>query len=81
MLSSHFPQSLSFRPLQSGDLLTKFSLGDATKVALKIFLQREALEFHEKEIAKTYVLVDETHRNRVYGYISIVCSEINRPLS
>ncbi len=71
------PQSLSFRPIQAGDLLSKFSLGDASKVALKIFLQREALEFHDKEIAKTYVLVDDAKRHRVFGYISLVCSEIN----
>ncbi len=70
-------QSLLFRQIQNDDFLSKFSLGDASKVALKIFIQKEALEFHQKEIAKTYVLVDEANRNRVFGYISIVCSEIN----
>jgi len=70
------PQSLIFRHIQDGDVTSKFLLGDASKVALKIFLQKEALEFHHKKIAKTYVVVEE-HRRRVFGYISIVCSEIH----
>lgn len=70
-------ESLVFRHIQDGDVTSKFSLGDASKVALKIFLQKEALEFHHQELAKTYVVVDEHVGRRVFGYISIVCSEIH----
>jgi len=71
------PQTLIFRHIQDGDVTSKFSIGDASKVSLKIFIQKEALEFHRKEIAKTYVIVEERGLRRVFGYISIVCSEIN----
>jgi hypothetical protein len=58
-IQSTVPQSLIFRHIQDDDVTSKFSLGDASKVALKIFLRKEAPELHHKEIAKTYVVVED----------------------
>lgn len=65
------------RPIQSNDDTKKLSLGDATFLPLKIFLQKNALEFHQHEIAKTYILLNpQLASNRVWGYITLMNSEI-----
>ncbi len=70
-------QTFVLRPLQQGDIVSKFALGDKSKLPLKIFLQKDALTFHQNDIAKTYVLVDKSLSSpRVWGYITIICSEI-----
>ena len=58
-------------------MTSKFSLDDSKKTPLKTFLQKKALEFDREELVKTYVLVDESQKRRILGYISIICSEIN----
>lgn len=65
------------RPICSADDIKKISLGDASFLPLKIFLQRSALNFHHFEVAKTYVLLNEQlSTNRVWGYITLMNSEI-----
>ncbi|MDT8376487.1 MAG: GNAT family N-acetyltransferase [Mariprofundaceae bacterium] len=41
-----------------------------------MFLQKHAIQFHEENIATTYVLVSRSDRPDVYGYITLVSSEI-----
>jgi hypothetical protein len=70
------PQSLLFRPMMSGDIVTGLSLGDKSFQPLKTFLRKSALDFHLSDVAKTYVLVEEVSPSKIWGYITIVCSEI-----
>lgn len=65
------------RPIQPDDDTKKLSLGDVNFLPLKTFLQKNALDFHYGEIAKTYVLVDQKIMpNRIWGYITLMNSEI-----
>lgn len=50
------PASLFLRPIRAGDILTGFSLGAKDLQPLKTFLKRDALEYHENNVAKTFVL-------------------------
>ncbi|HEV2614517.1 MAG TPA: hypothetical protein VGV92_07390 [Gammaproteobacteria bacterium] len=57
--------------------VSKFSLGNPSFTPLKIFLKRNAFDFHQHEIAKTFVLINPEHSaNRVWGYVSLLTSEI-----
>lgn len=67
-------QDLQLRPINENDKLSKLSLGHKSLTPLKIFLRKAALNFHRNNIAKTYVLVDDTMR--VWGYITLMSSEI-----
>lgn len=70
-------EKLILRPIHPNDNLNLLSLGNAEFTPLKIFLQKNALDFHQYEIAKTYVLVEEnSSAPRVWGYITIMSSEI-----
>lgn len=62
------PQSLQFRQIQSGDNTAKFSLGKKEYQPLKSFLRNCAFDFHQNNIASTYVLVDEVAR--IWGYVT-----------
>jgi len=74
---SAIPESLRLREIRPGDNLTGLSLGDASLVPLKSFLRQNALEFHQNDIAKTYVLVnDSTAASKVWGYLTLMCSEV-----
>ena len=65
------------RPIQSNDNVKLISSGSPEAHPLKLFLQNDALEYHQKEITKTYVLIEpEDINNRVWGYISLMSSEI-----
>lgn len=60
----------------------KFSLGpDADLRPLKSFIQNNALEYQVANVAVTYVAVlppaEHGARQRVIGYITLTCSEIN----
>lgn len=70
------PASLFLRPIKAGDILTGFSLGAKDLQPLKTFLKRDALEYHENNVAKTFVLVESLRGSHVYGFLSLVCSEI-----
>jgi GNAT superfamily N-acetyltransferase len=65
---------LQLRPILPNDNLSKLSLGKESYTPLKIFLRKAALNFHQCNIAKTYVLADEN--NRVWGYVTLMNSEI-----
>jgi len=64
------------RPIQAADNVSKLSLGKESYTPLKTFLRKAALNFHQYNIAKTYVLIDEPMPNRVLGYITLMNSEI-----
>lgn len=68
------PENFQLRPIHENDNLSKLSLGKESLTPLKIFLRKAALNFHQNNIAKTYVLADEAAR--VWGYISLMSSEI-----
>lgn len=51
-------EDFTLRPIYPDDDTRKLSLGNAAYTPLKIFLQKNALDFHQYEIAKTYVLVN-----------------------
>ncbi len=70
--------NLILRPIWATDDTEKLSLGNQAFVPLKIFLSNDAFNFHRSEIAKTYVLVDPQakQRPRIWGYITLMCSEI-----
>jgi hypothetical protein len=57
------------RQIYNSDNTTKLSLGNPSYTPLKIFLQKSAFDFHQYDIAKTYVLVSrDLSSNRVWGY-------------
>ncbi len=75
------PEEFTIRTIESGDSVTGFSLGDSNLQPLKSFLQNEALEHHNCNLTKTYVLVDAAENNqsvvpKVWGYISLLCSNV-----
>ncbi len=73
---SAIPQSLQLREIRPGDNLTGLSLGDTSLVPLKSFLRNNALEFHQNDIAKTYVLVNDSSLPKIGGYLTLMCSEV-----
>lgn len=68
---------LFLREIQLGDKANKLSLGSESFVPLKTFLKKDAWQFHEENIAKTFVLVDSIEAGaRIYGYVSLTCSAV-----
>ena len=66
--------ALSIRAIEQNDHVNAFSTGNAEHLPLKNFLRNQAIEFHFSNIVKTYVAVDD--QNRVWGYTSLMCSDI-----
>jgi len=62
--------------LSNTHITSKFSAGDACFTQLKTFLQKHAAEFQEAMVAQTYVAT-APGENRVIGYITLTCSEID----
>lgn len=71
-------EELHLREIRSDDIRSKLSLGAAEFTPLKIFLNKSAVDFHQLNIAKTYVLADKNTLNKakVWGYVSLMSSEI-----
>ncbi|MFO9453188.1 GNAT family N-acetyltransferase [Legionella pneumophila serogroup 1] len=75
------PQGFILRQIQKDDIANKLSLGDKSFTPLKTFLKKSAYEFHEYDIAKTFVLVEEKNDGQsasiqIWGYITLMNSEI-----
>jgi len=52
-------------------------LGEAEFAPLKTFLTKHAKSYHQEDIAKTFVIVEQEIQNPpVLGYITLICSEI-----
>lgn len=66
--------ALSIRAIEQTDRVNAFSAGSQEHLPLKNFLRNQAIEFHFSNIVKTYVAVDD--ENRVWGYTSLMCSDI-----
>jgi len=65
------------RQIQSTDNTTKLSLGNAHYTPLKIFLKKNAFDFHLYEIAKTFVLVNQnSFPDKILAYVTLMNSEI-----
>lgn len=60
-----------------GDILTGLSFGKSEAKPLKTFLKNKAQEFHTKNLAKTYVVVEDESPSRVWGYATLMCSSID----
>lgn len=70
-------ENFTLRQIHSNDDTTKLSLGDAAHTPLKIFLKKTAYDFHQSNIAKTYVLVNQyLSPSRIWGYLTLMNSEI-----
>lgn len=69
--------NIILRQIECNDNTSKLSLGKSEYTPLKTFLKKNAFDFHQCEIAKTYVLVDENSvSQRIWGYITLMNSEI-----
>lgn len=68
--------NLYIRELRLGDKSNGLSLGKQEYIPLKAFLKKAALEFHQDNVAKTYVLVDQAESPQIWGYATLMCSEI-----
>lgn len=67
------------RLLSQDDKVKAISSGDELYQPLSNFLKKHAKPYHAQNLAKTYILFD-IHKDRIAGYISLVCSEIvSRP--
>jgi GNAT superfamily N-acetyltransferase len=75
-LTATLPPLHLLRELQSIGRVNALSLGKKEYAPLKIFLKKDALNFHLDNVVKTYVLIDK-ESSRVWGYISLMCSEVN----
>ena len=67
---------LELRAIGSSDCFDDISCGNAKFLALKVFLQRNALYYEEGSLARTYVAVDPKTK-LIAGYVTLVCSEID----
>ena len=72
------PENFILRQILSNDDTAKLSLGSEAYTPLKTFLKKTAFDFHQYEIAKTYVLVNpaSSSTSRIWGYITLMNSEI-----
>ncbi|MFO7593435.1 MAG: GNAT family N-acetyltransferase [Pseudomonadota bacterium] len=70
------PGELVIRPISETDSVNSLSMGEQEFTPLKAFLRGSAKRFHAASIARTYVLAQEEHPNRVYGYLTLVASEV-----
>lgn len=69
-------ESFQLRPIRQGDSLKQLSLGGSVYTPLKVFLKKTAFNFHQIHIARTYVLVENESLPQVWGYITLMNSEI-----
>jgi GNAT superfamily N-acetyltransferase len=69
--ADEFPVEL--RPIQPGDKVTGLSLGDQRFTPLKTFLQKQAKEYSNQLLAKSYGVFQN---GKILGYITLVCGEI-----
>ncbi len=76
----NLPADLRLRELEPDDHVNGLKLGSAGFTPLKTFLQKHAKDYHAKNIAKSYVLVDSAE-HKVWGYVSLVCSQIEVSLN
>ncbi|WP_439407417.1 GNAT family N-acetyltransferase [Bradyrhizobium sp. DASA03076] len=67
---------LEIRQIKASDRLTGLSLGDSAFTPLKIFLQKHAKAYHERNLARTYAAFDAAQGGKVAGYITLVSGEI-----
>ena len=65
------------RPLLPEDNLNNFKLGDQAFLPLKTFLRQDALQYQQSLIAQTYVAAASDQPGRLFGYITLTCSEMD----
>lgn len=68
--------NLILREIEPGDNIARFSLGEAEHAPLKAFLKKRARQYHQQNLSKTYVLVDQGDAT-VYGFVSLTCSDVH----
>lgn len=67
---------VTIRQIKPGDRLSGLSLGHKDFVPLKIFLKRDAIKFHDSNLAKTYGAFLSGKPDDAVGYITLVCGEV-----
>lgn len=71
------PEDMVLRQIECNDATSKFSLGKEILTPLKIFLKKEAFDFHQYEIAKTFILTEERQLpGKIFAYITLMSSQI-----
>ncbi|WP_316228623.1 GNAT family N-acetyltransferase [Bradyrhizobium sp. SZCCHNR1045] len=69
-------EKIEIRQIRPSDRLTGLSLGDPVFLPLKIFLQKHAKVYHERNLARTYAAFDASQGNKVVAYTTLVSGEI-----
>lgn len=74
-----FGEDYSIRLLDPSDSTSGFKTGDPAAQPLKSFLQNQAHEFHQHNIAKTYVAIGATGAaaDKLLGFVTLIASEID----
>lgn len=67
---------LSLRSIKPDDNVAGLSLGVPEAQPLKTFLKKHALSYEAAHFARTYVVVDEASRPKVWAYVTLICSSI-----
>jgi ribosomal protein S18 acetylase RimI-like enzyme len=67
--------NFEIRPIEPGDSVAGFSLGDALHTPLKTFLTKHAKRYHEQGLAFTYCIFDQG-KNTARAYMTLVCGEV-----
>ncbi len=72
-------EEFAIRQIEAGDQVAGLSLGDADFRPLKSYLKNEAKLRQAKGLARTFALfrLGASNRNRVLGYMTLVCGEIS----
>lgn len=66
---------IELRLLEEEDSCTALKLGDENLLPLKTYLKSQAKKHHARQLARTFVVVEEGQRI-VIGYVTVLCTQI-----
>jgi len=69
-------ENLFLRQIEPTDNVRRLDLLTEECFPLKNFLRRDAKKFHQANVARTYVLVDDSSPAKIWAYITLIASEI-----
>lgn len=75
-MAARADREVEIRSIRPDDALTGLSLGGAAFTPLKIFAQRHAHSYQRQSLARTYGAFDIGDRNKLLGYVTLVCGEV-----
>lgn len=76
MPQSEFPINPILRPLHEGDDHKSFKLKGPKYRDLRRFLSRYSKDYHQNNLAKTFVVTENDHPGNIWAFITLVASEI-----